>query len=166
MKNQGFTLAQFAGAILLTITALLFFIMPELKQPDPVTPPVIANAQNEVEEATLLNAADTLMMECPDLVKYGVDVKEIRMELGAASLTAQREKQWQTQASAEVVIVTDAQYLPKGQHCHYGLGVSPIGEWGFYSSKGDCIKLCDMTESNGYGYKVIMHSLASEEAER
>lgn len=159
---KGFTLAQFAGAILLTITALLFFIMPELKQPDPVTPAIIANAPNEVEEATLLNAADTLMMECPDLVKYGVDVKEIRMELGAASLTAQREKQWHTQVSAEVVIAKAAQYLPEGQHCHYGLGMSPIGEWGFYSSKGDCIKLCDMTESNGYGYKVIMHSLASE----
>jgi hypothetical protein len=170
MKNQGFTLAQFAGAILLTITALLFIIIPLLKQPDPVTPPVIANTQNEVEEATLLNAADTLMMECPDLVKYGVDVKEIRMELGAASLTAQREKQWLTAAKATAIVnnkVTIAPQRAAGHHCQFEIGLSPLGEYGYFWAKRACAELCGVS-ANGksYGYQLIMHSLASEAAAR
>lgn len=162
---KGFTIAQFAGTILLSMTAFIFIITPKLKSPDPARPKVVTKTESETEEATQLNAADTLMMECPDIVKYGIDIEEIRMTLDVASLTAQREKQWPKQISAEVIIMEDAQYLPKGHHCRYDMGISPIGEWGFYSSKKECLKLCNMTANKGYGYKVIMHSIASEAAQ-
>lgn len=171
MKNQGFTLAHFAGVILLSIAAFIFFIMPELKRPSASIPTIIAHSENETDEATLLNTADILLMECPNITKYGHDIKEIRMTHSEPSAQAIEQKQWTSAIMAEVVITTSPTDIPagwktSGHHCWYSAGMSPIGEWGFYWSKKPCAKLCEIDpQDQSYGYKVIMHSIASEAAQ-
>ncbi|MBN57797.1 hypothetical protein [Thalassolituus sp. UBA3500] len=168
---KGFSLTQLLGMILIVAAVAIFAGIPALQdiaeKPDPVTPAITTTATSD-DEVTQLNTADLLLQECPGLVTHGADIKEIRMTQGAASLTAQREKQWQTAVKATAIVnetVTSAPQQSADHHCEYEVGMTPLGEYGFYWSKAVCADLCGVN-ANGqrYGYHLIMHSIASEEA--
>lgn len=173
MHQNGFTMTQLLGLILLGIAVAIFAGIPKLKQiankPAPVVPPMITTATGD-DEVTQLNTADLLLEECPGLIEHGADVKEIRMTQGEASMTAQREKQWQAAVKATAIVnetVASAPQRSAGHHCRYEFGMTPSGEYGYFWTKRACAELCGIsTNGQRYGYQLIMHTIASEEAAR
>lgn len=160
---KGFSLTQLLGMILIVAAVAIFAGIPTLhdiaEKPDPVTPPITTTATSD-DEVTQLNTADLLLLECPGLVTHGADIKEIRMTQGDASVTAQREKQWQTAVTATVIVnetVTSAPQRSAGHHCRFEVGLSPEFEYGYYWVKPACAELCGISASGGpYGYQVIV----------
>lgn len=170
---KGFSLLQLLGLILIAVAIAIFAGMPKLQtianKPEPVTPTIVATGIG-ADEITQLNTADLLMQECPGLVTHGTDIAEIRVAQGDASMTAQREKQWRTAIKATAIVnnkVSSAPQRSAGHHCHFEVGMTPQGEYGFYWAKRACADLCGFDHNgNSYGYQLIMHSIASEAAAR
>ena len=160
---KGFSLTQLLGLILIAAAVAIFAGIPTLKEiankPAPVVPPIITTATGD-DEVTQLNTADLLLEECPGLTEHGADIKEIRMTQGDASLTAQREKQWQTAVKATAIVnenVASAPQRSAGHSCSYEVGLSPEFEYGYYWAKRACAELCGISWSGAsYGYQVIV----------
>lgn len=171
-NSAGFTMIQLLGLILIAVALAIFAGIPQLEkitdQPEP-THPVIITSGTAADAVTQLNNADRLLQECPGLVTHGADISEIRTSLGAASLQAQKEKQWRTAVKATAIvsdIVSSAPQRSAGYHCHYEMGTTPEGEYGIYWAKPVCAELCGFQHSDRYGYHLVTPGIASQSTAR